>query len=538
MGANSSTPLLGILSNVSGPDRPGNADDGQEGSSTPGPGGESPGDARSPAPSPRAGEPYATPPEYDLASDPDIGSVMDATLGMGFDTGDAVDPAFDLATGLTAPAGVGWASPDDRLWRHPSEVGALSASEGPSGHPGGRRRDGRRASSPGLRSRRKAPASTRRVAVTAGVAGAIVAAGTVLLANTLLGAPVPGANGLVASRGPTGLATSQTSATGATSAPGCCRGSGASTQMTVAAMPTGASVAHAAGALRSALVAVEVRGPGKSAARWGAGLVIRSDGVILTTAGLVSGGTQLTAVTPDGKANPARVVGTDSATGVAVLRISRTGLHTVPNSTQFSGNVTGGQLVMTVTCSHAPTHLRTTVGEVVALDSHLTTDAEGKTALVDTIETDAPGGPNLVGGAVVDGRGQVLGIVDSVGQGRNGITDVVTPMWLAEGVATEILAGSSPAQHGWLDILGADAGPPYAPTNGAAILAVVPGGPAAAAGLQAGDVIVSVDGNAVNSLARLKGLLYLQPTGEPVTVTVLHHGAFVNRSVVLSSAPG
>jgi S1-C subfamily serine protease len=126
----------------------------------------------------------------------------------------------------------------------------------------------------------------------------------------------------------------------------------------------------------------------------------------------------------------------------------------------------------------------------------------------------------------------VVGVLDARETTTNGRTGVFVPASLALGVAQE-LATSRKVEHGWLGIMGTDA----PDQGGARITSIMPGSPAASAGLRQGDVVEAVDSHAVDSLADLQASLYTSPPGTPVSVMLDRSGMDMMTTVKLATTP-
>ncbi len=142
--------------------------------------------------------------------------------------------------------------------------------------------------------------------------------------------------------------------------------------------------------------------------------------------------------------------------------------------------------------------------------------------------TDLPSDAAPPGSVLVGARGDVLGIVT----GQLGNEALATPAWIASGVVDQLLA-SGTVEHGWLGIEGTTTN---APVRGVTVTLVSPGSAAARAGVRAGDVIVSVAGRRVTSMAQLQGRLYFSPPGSRVRVGVVRSGRTLDVVPVLDGS--
>jgi S1-C subfamily serine protease len=363
--------------------------------------------------------------------------------------------------------------PDDRLWRHPTEVAASFQ-----------------------RHRSSAPWSSILVG---GLVVALVATG---IATTTLGRHSSGARGA----GQTAL--EQTVADTVRGASGPPDGT---VPVTVTTGVLG--IVHK---VAPALVAVE--GRTRTGSVVGTGVVFRSDGMIMTASRVVQGTVAVTVVTASGLRRPAQVVGLDPDSAIAVLRVEAS-LPTAPVGS--SSRLSPGELTLAVASTDRPDR-RPTIAIGVIEAVHQTVKLDGRRTLVDAIETDAWAA--APGAALLDQSGRVVGIDQAVPGGHFA---VATPIDVAERAA-EQLAMTGHVVRAWLGIEGVDLtaarpGTPSAP-QGALVDEVAPGSPAALAGLRPGDVIVALDGQPVRSMGDLLRVLSLMQPGTAVVLTVVRDG--------------
>ena len=298
----------------------------------------------------------------------------------------------------------------------------------------------------------------------------------------------------------------------------------------------------------------------------GTGLVLTSDGEILTNNHVVEGATSISVtVVATGAQYTASVVGTDVTDDVAVLRLSNaSGLSTahldtgsdaaVGDAVTGVGNAggTGG------TPSASP-------GTVTALDQTITTQGE-QSAVSETlhglIETDADIQAGDSGGPLFNAADEVVGIDTAAAEGGSTTAGYAIPIENALSIAGEITAGhaSSTVSIGYPAFLGVEvasstdaAAPGYdagsglaygsagdgsATTSGAVISGVVDGGPAATAGLAAGDTITAVNGNAIGSAQDLTAALAALTPGQSVSISWTDtSGASQTATVTLAQGP-
>jgi len=313
---------------------------------------------------------------------------------------------------------------------------------------------------------------------------------------------------------------------------------------------TSIDVSKVAAEVDPALVDIDITLVDGAAA--GTGIVLSSDGYVLTNNHVISGATSIKATdVGNGKTYDAQVVGYDRSRDVAVIKLAgASGLKTAVfgNSSQVRvgqpvvgiGNAggTGG------TPSTAP-------GVVTALDQSITAEDQstGSTErLSGLIETNANIQPGDSGGALANAGGQVVGMDTAASAGFSfsfaGNQGFAIPINEARNLARLILAGQSSAQvHvGPTAFLGVEvqvsSGTGGPPVQGAAVARALPGGPAASVGVQGGDVIVGLGSQTVTSAGQLTDLLGRYRPGQQVKLTWVDPAGNTHSALVtLGSGP-
>jgi S1-C subfamily serine protease len=150
---------------------------------------------------------------------------------------------------------------------------------------------------------------------------------------------------------------------------------------------------------------------------------------------------------------------------------------------------------------------------------------------------EAPLSSSDVGCPLLDAEGQVVGVLERAGGVGLASASTFLPAELVWGVADQLVSAGG-VDPGWMGVTTADAMAPSIPPTpvGAMVDAVAGGSPAAAGGIQPGDVVTAVDGFRVRSQAELRTLLYTEPTGTEVTVSLERAGSHFDRRVVLAGA--
>ena len=267
----------------------------------------------------------------------------------------------------------------------------------------------------------------------------------------------------------------------------------------------------------------------------GSGFIVSTDGVILTNAHVVRDAKQVTVKLSDRREFAAKVVGSDTATDIAVLKIDAKGLPTV--NLGDSKSVQVGDYVLAI---GAPFGLEQTAtqGIVSAKGRSLPGDS-----YVPFIQTDAAVNPGNSGGPLFDAGGRVVGInaqIFSRSGGFQGLAFAI-PIDVALRVKDEVLAHGR-VQHARLGVTLQDLTAPLAESfsmkapDGALVSSVAQASAAAAAGLKAGDVITALNGTPVATAGDVSSFVGGAKPGERMTLSVWRDKAQRELSVSLSKA--
>jgi S1-C subfamily serine protease len=261
----------------------------------------------------------------------------------------------------------------------------------------------------------------------------------------------------------------------------------------------------------------------------GTGMIISSDGEVLTNNHVIDGATSITVTDEStGKEYQADVVGTDSTDDVAVLKLrNASGLTTATLDT--SGDLAAGDTITDVGNAEGTGDLVSATGTVTALNQSITVQSEsgsGSESLKGLIEVDADVVSGDSGGPILDSDGEVVGMTTAASSGTSDVTGYAIPITTAKTIADQILGGKAsstvtiglPAFLG-LELATASSGTGTGTTtSGVTLGGVVAGSPAEKAGLAAGDVITSVDGTAVTGSEQLSDLIKAHAIGDTITV--------------------
>jgi S1-C subfamily serine protease len=264
---------------------------------------------------------------------------------------------------------------------------------------------------------------------------------------------------------------------------------------------------------------------GRGGESLGSAVVFTSDGFLLTNAHVVGSREGGTALFSDGTSAAFTVVGADPLSDLAVLRASRP----TPSVAELgeADHLVVGQLVVAV---GSPLGLAgsVTAGVVSALGRSLPTRGR---VIEDVIQTDAALNPGNSGGALAGSDARVVGINTAVAGIGVGLAVPVN--------ATSRRIISALIQHGrvrraYLGIVSVPAPLPsalahrFGRPSGLRVAEVVPGSPAARAGLRAGDLLLSAGGQPVQKSQDLQRLMFGEAIGQPLAITVMRNGALVD----------
>jgi S1-C subfamily serine protease len=330
----------------------------------------------------------------------------------------------------------------------------------------------------------------------------------------------------------------------------------------IVAMSVGAGIALARGTaapIGTGVVVIDTNLAYQNAAAAGTGMVLTSSGEVLTNNHVISGATTIKVVVPKtGHSYTARVVGYDRSADVAVLQLQ--GASNLKTVSIGSARLSVGAQVTALGNAGGTGSISSAAGSVTGLGKTITAsdDSGSSEQLTGLIETNAGVQPGDSGGPLVNSRGQVVGMdtaaSSSAGFGFQSVsaTDAYAiPIAKALTIAHAISAGNASAtvHVGATAFLGiqvesvAGAGNGYGglggtSTSGALIAGVVSGGPAASAGLTAGDVITAIDGHAVSSPASIPALVLTKKPGAKLTVAYVDRsGTSHTATITLGSGP-
>lgn len=270
----------------------------------------------------------------------------------------------------------------------------------------------------------------------------------------------------------------------------------------------------------------------------GSGVVLTPDGYIVTNYHVVRNADQVLVTLPNGKQVPAKIIGVDQRTDLAVVKVEEKGLQAAVFGN--SDNIRVGELAVAIG-NPLGEELASTVTAGVISALNRTVDIEEKQFRL--IQTDAAVNPGNSGGALVNSRGEVIGInsvkiVDVNVEGLNFAipSNTVKPI-------TDSIIKYGKVVRPWIGVIGGDVNQALANRYGLAVdkgvfISELPaGGPAAKAGLEKGDVIVSLNKKAVADFGDLRDIIEKLKIGDAVEVVVMRGSAKKVLTVTLGEMP-
>lgn len=275
----------------------------------------------------------------------------------------------------------------------------------------------------------------------------------------------------------------------------------------------------------------------------GSGVIISSDGYIVTNNHVVDGADELTVTLDDNREFSAKIIGTDKATDLALIKINAKDLPTLPIGD--SNKLKVGEWVIAV---GNPFNLNSTVTAGIVSAKARSLYANG---IESFIQTDAAINPGNSGGALVNVRGELVGINAMLASSTGSYAGYgfAIPTSIMTKVVDDIKKYGS-VQRALLGITGGDVlnyinsqkedgkDVDLGTNEGVYVSDVDPDGAGASAGLEKGDVIVSIDGKKITKMAELQELMAAKRPGDKVTLTYLHNKKQTSKTVTLKNQQG
>lgn len=270
----------------------------------------------------------------------------------------------------------------------------------------------------------------------------------------------------------------------------------------------------------------------------GSGVIISEDGYIVTNNHVVEFADEIEVTLSDNKQYQAKVIGTDSRTDLAVLKVEAEGLPTLKYADSDRAKI--GQWVLAV---GNPLELTSTVtAGIISAKGRDINIIPGREAIESFIQTDAAVNPGNSGGALVDDKGRLLGINTAIAT-RTGYFSgysFAIPVNIVSKIVDDIIEYGS-YQRGYIGVEIADLDNELAEelglniTQGVLVAGVEDGSPAQYAGLLPNDVIVGVDGKPIKSYPELQELVGRAKVGEKIKVAVNRYGDIKDFNVKLKA---
>ena len=284
---------------------------------------------------------------------------------------------------------------------------------------------------------------------------------------------------------------------------------------------------------------VEIKTESVSADAWmqqyvtegaGSGVVMTADGYIMTNNHVIDGASKITVTTSDDKEYEAKLVGTDSITDIAVLKISAKNL--TPATYGNSDQLAVGDMAVAIGNPLGELGGTVSAGIISALDRELAIDGKTMTLL----QTDASINPGNSGGGLFNGDGQLIGIVVAKSSGSNveGLGFAI-PINKAADVAQQLMdkgyvsdqpsTGMSYAEssqgNGAAQFFGNNQDSQSQSSSAAVYIQEVTGTNAKKAGFQSGDLVYAVDGTKITSFNTLSSIVTSHKVGDKLTYTIV-----------------
>ena len=277
----------------------------------------------------------------------------------------------------------------------------------------------------------------------------------------------------------------------------------------------------------------------------GSGVIISEDGYIVTNNHVIEGATKLRVTLPDGRAFDAKTIGTDPATDVALIKIEASGLPTLPFGS--SDDLRLGEWVLAI---GYPMELQSTItAGIVSAKARQLGALNNRYGIESFIQTDAAVNPGNSGGALVNTRGELVGINTIIKTSTGSyvgysfavpetiVRKVVVDLKESGVVQRAVLGISFRAiDQQFIDELGDDSD--IKEIGGIYVASVSEGGAASEAGLRKGDVILSVDGVAVNDSATFLEQIGKRRPGDEITLKLRRGEKEITTKATLQNKAG
>jgi serine protease DegQ len=276
--------------------------------------------------------------------------------------------------------------------------------------------------------------------------------------------------------------------------------------------------------------------PEEPATNLGSGVIVSSEGYILTNQHVVDGADEIEVALADGRRTNAKVVGIDPETDLAVLKINMSNLPTITLGRMDDTRV--GDVVLAIGNPFGVGQT-VTMGIVSALGrNHL-----GINTFENFIQTDAPINPGNSGGALIDAHGNLLGINTAIYSRSGGSLGIgfAVPVSTAKSVLESIITTGT-VTRGWIGVEPQDVTPAIAESfgleqKGTIVAGVLQGGPADKAGIKPGDVLLDVNGQEIADTTRLLNVIAQIKPGTTVRIQLKRKNKALEVNVTIGKRP-
>ncbi len=292
-------------------------------------------------------------------------------------------------------------------------------------------------------------------------------------------------------------------------------------------------------------------GIGPEGAAAGTGMLLTSNGEVLTNNHVIRGSTSIEATTSNGQTFDAHVIGADPGDDVALIQLEgASGLPTIRTDT---GDVTKGTPVVAIGNAYGTGNPSATTGTITGLDRTITAGDPGSPSerLHGVLQTNAPIAPGDSGGALVDTQGEVLGMITAATQTSaftktstegyaitiGDALDIVNLIQTGDTNGGDIIYGRPGLLGVQVRNLTGSAAARLGVSSGAFVIQVVPNTPAAGAGMRNGSAITNIDGHAIGSAQDVTDVMHSTKPGDTASITWVDASGQHSATVQLIEAP-
>ena len=263
----------------------------------------------------------------------------------------------------------------------------------------------------------------------------------------------------------------------------------------------------------------------------GSGVIYSSDGYIITNSHVAGNALEMFVTLSDGTEYPAKLIGADANTDIAVIKIEAQNLK--PATFTSIENVKVGEIAIAL---GSPFGLQksVTMGVISALGREISVSAD-TLPMVDLIQTDATINPGNSGGPLVNSEGQVIGINTMIysTSGSSAGVGFSIPTDTATNIASQIIKYGKSR----LPVMGIEMGDNTTDIKGVLVTTVTSGYPAEKAGIKSGDIITELNGKKVETQYELFAQILRQNVGDNLSVKVYRQGSYLTFNVELVERP-